>query len=331
MEDEEDVTAHLLRLGGAPPDPPAARGARVRQAVHDAWQAQHQRRIRRRRLAAMVAGGLCGVAALIAMAVRLDRAQPIPTSTLEAELAIGTRVQGQPIVVHQAGQPGVVLNAAMSIHAGDVVQTDDASRASLRMSDGSTLLIDRQSRVRFDSRSAVELVTGIVYFETAEGSRGFEIRTPMGDVRDVGTKFEVRLVGSSLRVRVRAGRVQLQRGSAVSAAEAGTETTVTAAGLTTVQVPSYGADWEWVAALAVPFPMEGHTLREFLEHTAAEQGWILRYASPAVAATADRTVLHGSVEGLSPEQALAVALATSGLTHRLHDGELLVSGPEHMR
>ena len=39
MTDEEDVTAQLLRLAGAPPEPPAERRARVRQAVHGAWRA----------------------------------------------------------------------------------------------------------------------------------------------------------------------------------------------------------------------------------------------------------------------------------------------------
>ena len=73
--------------------------------------------------------------------------------------------------------------------------------------------------------------------------------------------------------------------------------------------------------------MEGRPLRAFLEHTAIEEGWTLRYADPAVAEAAGRIVLHGSVEGLRAEEALDVALATSGLEYRLRDGEILVSRP----
>ena len=47
----------------------------------------------------------------------------------------------------------------------------------------------------------------------------FVIRTPLGDIRDLGTAFEVRLRDETLRVRVREGRVDL-RGAV---AEAGTE------------------------------------------------------------------------------------------------------------
>ena len=54
-------------------------------------------------------------------------------------------------------------------------------------------------------------------------------------------------------------------------------------------------------------------------------GWILQYANAGVAEAAGRTILHGSVEGLQAEQALGVALATSGLQYRLRAGELLVS------
>ena len=45
MTDEEDVTAQLLRMAGAPSDPPAERTARVREAVHREWRTHRQRRM----------------------------------------------------------------------------------------------------------------------------------------------------------------------------------------------------------------------------------------------------------------------------------------------
>jgi ferric-dicitrate binding protein FerR (iron transport regulator) len=329
MADEEDVTAHLLRLVGAPPEPPGERRARVRAAVHDAWRAQRRQRIVRRSAAAIV---LLGVAAALMIAVRIDRARPevarpseasLPSATI---LATAARIQGRPALRSGDGK-ALPLTAAMPIHVNDVIETDNASRASLQMADGSSLRIDRGTSVRIVARSAIELGGGAAYLETSEGSHGFEIRTSMGTVRDVGTRFEVRLMDSGLRLRVRTGMVQIARGRAVSAAAAGTETTVTATGTAVRQMPPYGPEWAWVATLASPFAIEGHSLRAFLEHTASEEGWTLRYASPAVAEAADRILLHGSVDGLGAEDALEVALATSGLQYRLRDGELLVSRP----
>lgn len=324
MSDEEDVTAHLLRLAGAPPEPPVERSARVRQAVHDAWRAHRRQRILRRSATAIA---LCGVAAALVIAVRIDRARPSEASLLsDAVMATVARMEGRS-AVRQGGGEALLLTSAMAIHVNDVIETDNASRASLRMADGSSLRIDRGSRVRVVARAAIELGAGAAYLETSQGSRGFEIRTPMGTVRDVGTRFEVRLIDSGLRLRVRAGRAQIARGATVTDAAAGTETTATATGIAVRQLAPYGPDWAWVASLAPPFAIEGHSLRAFLEHIAAEEGWTLRYASPAIAEAADRILLHGSVEGLSAEQALDVALATSGLEYRLSSGELMVLRP----
>jgi len=333
MNDEEDVTAHLLRLAGAPPEPPVERSARVRQAVHDAWRAQRRQRIVRRSTAAIA---LCGVAAALVIAVRMDRARPSAARPSEAPLpsealmATGARMQGRPALRHGGGDARLLVSD-MAIHVNDVIETGNASRASLRMADGSSLRIDRNSRVRVVARAAIELAGGAAYLETSQGSRGFEVRTPMGTVRDVGTRFEVRLIDSGLRLRVRAGRVQIARGAAVTDAAAGTETIATTNGTEVRQLPPYGPEWAWVATLAPPFAIEGRSLHAFLEHIAAEEGWTLQYANPAVAEAADRILLHGSVDGLGAEEAIAVALATSGLEYRLSAGELVVSRPSKPR
>ena len=50
----------------------------------------------------------------------------------------------------------------------------------------------------------------------------------------------------------------------------------------------------------------------------------MRYADAALAREASGIVLHGSVNGLPPREALDVAITTSGLQHRLESGELTV-------
>ena len=50
---------------------------------------------------------------------------------------------------------------------------------------------------------------------------------------------------------------------------------------------------------------------EFLAWAARETGRRLVYASPAVAQRAEQTLLKGSVDDLSPQQAVAAVLATT--------------------
>ncbi len=327
MVDEEDVTAQLLRLAGAPPEPGAERRARVRQAVHEAWRAQRHRRLVRR---AMIAA-LCGVAATVMLLVYLGRARPDKVPAAGSVVATMARIEGEPLIVRGDAAGPQPLTMDRAINAGDVIDTGSTSRASLVMGDGSSLRIDRVSRVRLIAAAALELLDGVAYIETSPGSTGFEVRTPVGSVRDIGTQFEVRVASGAVRIRVRTGKVELQRGSAVTSATAGTETVVSEGAVTVHELAPYGPEWAWTTVVAPAFAIEGRPLSAFLEHIATEQGWTLRYADKDAAGAAGRAVLHGTVDGLTVEEALGVAVRTSGLRYQLHDGQLLVSRPTDSR
>lgn len=324
MSDEEETTAQLIRLAGARPDVPADRTVRIRQAVHREWQSSRRRRAIRRGVTGTVA--VLAAAAALILVVRMNA----PRDTVpdrEQTVATGERVEGTPVLRRQVdGRPAVLrLSPATPVLAEDVIDTDVNSRASVRATDGSSVRIDRGSRIRLVGPAVIELAKGAVYLATAEGPRGFEVRTSMGTVRDVGTQFEIRLDATSLRVRVRTGLVEIRRREGVVSARGGSETMVTSAGVDTRRLSAYGPEWEWTAGLATTFQIEGRSLQAFLDHVTREEGWTLRYANPTLADAARRTVLHGSVEGLRAEEALGVALATSGLQYRLRAGELLVS------
>lgn len=319
---EEEVTAQLLRLARAPADPPPERTARVRAAVHHQWREDRRRRLVRR----SVLIALVGVAAALVIAVWMNRS-PSETQPVSDVLAVAERVQGRPVVARQPRRPEVSepLAVSISVYAGDLIQTDQTSRAALQTPDGSSVRVDAASRVRFLGAHDVEVLAGAVYVATTAGSHGFEVRTPLGTVRDSGTQFEVRLIESSLRLRVRSGRVEIGRGPRRTTAEAGTETIVTPSGIDVRRVPAYGIDWAWTRSVAPPFAIEGRSLRAYLDHLTTEEGWTVQFAEASVAEAAGRIILHGSVGTLTTEEALGATLATSGLQYRLREGELLVS------
>jgi ferric-dicitrate binding protein FerR (iron transport regulator) len=265
---------------------------------------------------------------------RVSRTRDTPRPAADVVLAALDRTQGRPVVVSHATRTGVPepLSMATSIHADDVIVTDSQSRAGFRAADGSSVRIDSASRVRFLAPGVIEILSGAVYVSTAEAVRGFEVRTPLGIVRDTGTQFEVRVIDTSVRVRVRAGAIELYHANGgVTAGATGTETTVTPRRIVVRQIAGYGAEWAWTAELAPPFGIEGRPLRAFLEHVAEEQGWTVRYENGAIAEMAGRTILHGSVDGLPAEDAVRAVLATTGLQSRLRAGELLVWKPADAR
>lgn len=308
--DEEDSTARLLRLAGPRPLAPAERAARVREAVHHQWRGVIRRRSMRRRAAISLV--VLAVAGAAALAVMRPRAGVTPPAAILAHVE---RVEG-----------------AFPLAAGDLlrerewVTTSSATRVSLRLSDGASVRLDAGCRMRLLSPAAIELTQGGLYIDTDRDSTGLEVRTPIGIARDIGTQFEARLAGSSLQIRVRTGVVELRRRDADAVtARAGTELTLRGNEITSRSVSRDGREWAWAAALAPRFDIEGRSVAAFLEHVSREHGWSLRYADAALARDASGIILHGSVAGLEPEEALGAALATSDLVHRVNDGELMVS------
>ena len=126
-------------------------------------------------------------------------------------------------------------------------------------------------------------------------------------------------------MRVRSGVVEVRRGAEIQSARPGTELMMSGGSSVSRTVEPYGSEWAWAAGVGPSFEIEGRPLAAFLEHLCREQGWTLAFTDATLARGASGIILHGSTEGLSPSDALAVVLATAGLTHRITDGELVVT------
>ena len=323
---DEDYTVRLLRLAGSRPSVSDERAARVRAAVHPYWRVASRRRAIRTRIFA----GTLLLAAAAALIVIVDRAvrvnQPPGVAGAGEVVAIVERVAGEPVRVPAGtnGSPTRALLPNDSVRTGEWIETDGSARVALRLRDGRSVRLDVASRVRPLSPSVLELSSGAVYVDTGQSSEQIEVRTPLATAHDVGTQFEVRLIDLTLRLRVRTGVVELRSGARSVSGRAGTEVTFSAAGTVSRPVASHGPEWNWIDSLAPPVDMDGVTLSTFLERLAHEQGWDLRYGDAVLAREASGIVLHGSVNGLAPADALDVAIATSGLQHRLENGTLTV-------
>ena len=309
--DEDEATVHLLRAAGPRASVSALRAERVRSAARAAWQGQIRRRAIRRRVAS--AGALLGAVALALIVGRetlFERNAPARP--------------GDPVaVVDQVdGRSGIQRNDAIRI--GEWIETGRDSHVALRFGDGTSVRLDTGSRVRALSSKIVELAAGAVYVDNGHEGDGFEVRTAIATARDIGTQFEVRVLGESLRLRVRTGMVQLTDRARSITGRQGTGITLSANGAVSRPFEGHDPGWEWTTRVAPPLEMEGTSLARFLEHAAREQGWTIVYPDPALAREAEAIVLHGSVKGLAADEAVGVAVATSGLRHRVEHGSLVV-------
>ncbi len=331
--DDPDRVAWLLQLAGPRPKVPPERAERVREQIYDQWRLATRARKRRRFLA--VAGPLAAAATLAAVFL-LPRgsSQPTPVEPAPAppvEVAQVEAVSGAAFetdVESPRGRLDPMLAVGGVLWSGRAVETSPAGRAALRLEGGSSIRLDRNTRLRLVSASEFELERGAVYVDSGLGpdeGRAVEIHTAVGVVRDVGTQFEVRTQTGGVRIRVREGLVNVDGAGESWETTAGGELSVGDDGsVERAEVPVFGPDWSWILQIAPSFELEGSNLEEFLAWAERETGWQVRYEDPSVARSASGVVLHGAVKGLPPDQAIDVVLPTCGLTYRIEDGSLWI-------
>jgi FecR protein len=296
--------------------------ARIRAAVHREWQrlypARRPARSRRMLWAALAAS--LGILAL-GLAWVLHPPTPAPIAFGVVSLIDQSRAH-----IKSRNPPVRPVRVGDLLYCGDELATRGPGRISL--SSGDNLRVNADTELRFLGPGEVELLRGMIYIDhppAAARSSQLRIRTRAGTVEHVGTAFEVFSNERIVRVRVREGEVRLRNSSGDILARAGTELIAGPDGhLTRGAVPLNGDPWHWVFALAPNYEIEGRSLLDFLEFESRELGYRLVFADQHARDVAERTILHGTVHGRAPLEAVNSVLATTSLTYAIHDNTLQV-------
>lgn len=91
-------------------------------------------------------------------------------------------------------------------------------------------------------------------------------------------------------------------------------------------MPPHDPSWDWAAALAPPFDIDRQPLIDFLQWAARETGRELVFTSDAARVAAMVNRLSGTVEGLTPSEAIdAVRPTIPSFSLRADDRRLVVS------
>jgi ferric-dicitrate binding protein FerR (iron transport regulator) len=240
------------------------------------------------------------------------------------------RLNGADIDVRFAVVRHHALHEGGPLRAGDTLTAHGP--ALVVLSAGGTLRIAADTVIDVLSATEIRLKQGMIYVDkppVTEISGHLQVLTQAGTLEHLGTEFEVLSTQKSVRVRVREGHIRLRSASTDVVADAGTELLATSdGGVSRGSVATYGRDWLWVAALAPDYDVEGKPLLGFLQWVSRELGRRLEFANPRVRDIAARTILHGTVRGREPLDALANVLATTTLIYEIRGDTIWVqSGP----
>jgi hypothetical protein len=320
-----DRIAQLVKLAGRRPMPDPRDMRVARAAAHAAWTDLVERRKRRASLWALAAS-LLAVSLLGTAAWSWLRPQTVPA--LSAEIGTLQTMRGAVVITSVGRQRTVVSETGTALRAGDRIETPAGSRAAFTLSEIVSVRLDERTVAVLNAADHLTLDHGAVYIDSGPGppDAALHVETPLGLIQHLGTQFEVRLQSSTLRIRVREGSIIVQDQDESWTSQAGEALLLRPGGSPERQaIATSGPAWNWVSELAAPFHLEGATVPAFLEWVSREQGWRWEYENAGLQKRVDRIVLHGSIDGLTPAEALEAVLPTCGLAFRREDDRLIVS------
>lgn len=316
ITDDDGIEA-LLRQVGVRNEPSADAMEEVRRAVHGEWRAMVAQRNQRRRLVVF------GIAASIAFVVAVA-GWTLRYAVLESDVAVAiARIEGNAQLQADPSHPSAVGDA---LAVGALLATDDETRIALTYGAGTSLRIDRGSRIERVSPDRFRLSAGAVYIDAHPQANDPDlvIETSAGEVRHLGTQYQVRQSSDLVEVSIREGRVGIARADGVALASAGERVRITAAGdVERGAISAQDPAWDWAEATSPVFDIDDRTLAEFLEWAARETGRRVVYASATAQRTAETLRLRGSIAGLDPDTALPAVLSTTDLT-QYDSGDALI-------
>ncbi len=330
---EDDAVARLLAATGARPEPSEAARDRVRAAVEAEWRArrptatQAKAQSQPARVRSFPTGWALAASAVAALGLVWMVQTRGPAAVQVASIQ---RVEGTVQLQRGRGDAEVVAVAGQPLLAGDRILTGDRGRLVLRSAAGIELRLDHDSRLVWNAPDAVLLSGGAAYVATDDaGGTASElvIETAAGEVRHLGTRYQVRVLDAGMEVAVREGAVRIDAGTDPVTARAGELLTVADGKVSRATIAATSPEWSWAESLAGSFAIEGRSLQEFLAWVERETGRTVVFRSAQARDAAERTVLRGAVDGLTPDAAIEAVLPTTGLAWRMDDERLVIAAP----
>ncbi len=200
-DDRDDTIRDLLRQP-RPSAVDAVREARVRSAVHAAWQDSAKGTHTWRRWAAVAAAAVLVVAVALTLVTRLqEHGTPLTAGPIASTLLVTSEVVFQHNGQAYAGRVGEELSPGTRI-------TTSGGHAAIVLANGVELRLDSNTDMTLDTERTLSLTQGALYLDSSHRTGPPETVAIVARgtvIRDIGTRYEVRLSDQELRVRVRDG------------------------------------------------------------------------------------------------------------------------------
>lgn len=181
----------------------------------------------RGKIAFITVTALASAAAIALSIMPEEQVEPRSTQNGEPETAVTSATSARIATIARASSDtrstGIEIrssrgdwqsaSANATVNPGESIRTDDRTRARLVLSDGSEMMLNHSTELRFGREQArhFEIPEGEVLAEVAhlDGGPNLEIAVPTGRVEVIGTKFMLSATTETASVRVTRGAVRV--------------------------------------------------------------------------------------------------------------------------
>ena len=320
-----DALEELLRQASPRPAPSHEDEIAVRAAVQAEWRdLTSSRRTRRRFLQYGIAATVLLGGFAVLNVLRTSAVDPVQVASIEKSIG-AVYVLGEQAVLRET-------NDLSNIVSGQTIVTGAGAGLALAWGKGGSVRVDENSRLEFTDDQTVYLEKGRVYFDSrssaliagADHAAVFMLKTPIGEIRHVGTQYMTEVNGDALVVSVREGEVSVDGIRHDRAVLPGQQMTMSGSQQPSVlSIGRSGEAWNWVNRITPPVNVEGRSVYEFLVWASREMGLELVLTATANS-VAHSALLMGTIE-TSPAEALPLRLATASMDWRIDEGVIYIS------
>jgi ferric-dicitrate binding protein FerR (iron transport regulator) len=305
-----DIVASLIRAAGRRAQPPEDAYQQVLIAATAAFRGKIAERRGRNRMLLAAAAGVAALTIAFLLQWNATSAQP--------QVARVARVIGAAELAADGGWKPMTESGGTLLE-GASLRTLAGGSVALALDGGASLRLAAATELQMDGPRRILLRSGTLYLDNAGSvGAGYQIETPAGIARDIGTQFELRVADGVLRLRVREGRVEIDRAGEIVKGSAGEQLDIDVLGsVSRSTIAATDTAWQWVETIAPAPDIDGQPASVLLTWVARETGRRLHYESAAVETRAAAVILHGNIRHLAPLAALNVMLATTDLEYAL--------------
>ncbi len=300
MPKDDDELASLLQTAGKRSTPGPEVTDKIRQSTHAAWleavQAAKVNAVQTEAAHTMPPKrwGNAWFAAAAVVVVGFMAFVMVPKLNLSNN---GTTVVAQLIMSNGEVNIKPSLHEQV-INAGAHLSTQNDGLMAIQLTDNTKITLAKNTQIIVANAGLIKLVQGRIYVDSPDANTSIIVATPLGEIVDIGTQYEVSVSPQNLGVIMREGVTQITLSGKtlygrVAEGFGDAITVDTQLNVTHAKVATTDEHWQWTQSAVSDFNLHNATAHDVLHWASRVTGKKIIYASPQVQRTAEQTHLSG--------------------------------------